>query len=319
MRWAVDPSRTYEIAWLTGPGSINRTDERWRVHGTDLGHAFEHRGLLYLVFGDTHGRFRGRWRSNAMAYASDQDPAQGLVFDGMLTDGRGRARELIARRRVSRRAVTAIPTYGLSLGTRMVLHYMAVRRWGRQDRWTLDRSGLAASHDDGVTWEPCSWCWPGDSNFGQVAFVRSEGYVHLLGIPGGRFGAVRLARVQPGAVLDGNAYAYWTGTSWEVEPSRACDVVEAPVGELSARWNSYYGLWLMMHLDEERRAVVLRTAEALTGPWSAGLPVVTAEEVPQLYGPYLPPWWNDGPDIYFTLSRFDRYNVSWWHTALARS
>ncbi|MPY81654.1 MAG: DUF4185 domain-containing protein, partial [Actinophytocola sp.] len=91
--------------------------------------------------------------------------------------------------------------------------------------------------------------------------------------------------------------------------------------ELSVQWNSYYQKWLMTYLndDDEVNAIELRTADRLTGPWSAPQTVVTAEEVPALYAPYLPPRWNDGPDIYFTLSRFDHYDVFWWHTSLTRS
>ena len=74
---------TYEVARLTGPGSINATDSRWYVHGTDLGHMFEHRGRTYMVFGDTFGppgkppAFGEDWRSNVMAYGRDRDPSDG--------------------------------------------------------------------------------------------------------------------------------------------------------------------------------------------------------------------------------------------------
>lgn len=320
MTWVIDAAGTYSIARLTGPGSINRTDRRWQVHGTDLGHMFEHRGLLYLVFGDTFGRFGLGWRSNTMAYASDQDPRRGIVFDGMLTDRRGRARQLLGRGDVPGRPVTVIPTYGLSLGDRMVLHYMAVRKWGAPGRWTLGRSGLAYSDDDGGTWTVSEVSWPGDSDFGQVAFVRSDGYVYVFGISGGRFGALRLARVEPDCLLDGRAYAYWTGQGWVTgAPGEAGVVVDSPVGELSVRWNDFYGVWLLLYLDAAARAVMLRTADWLTGPWSAARPVVTAAEVPRLYAPYIPPWWNDGPDIFFTLSRYDHYDVYWWRTALRQT
>ncbi len=35
-----------------------------------------------------------------------------------------------------------------------------------------------------------------------------------------------------------------------------------------------------------------------------------------IYAPFIPPRWNDSRDIYFTLSRFDLYNVWLWHTSL---
>jgi hypothetical protein len=45
--------------------------------------------------------------------------------------------------------------------------------------------------------------------------------------------------------------------------------------------------------------------------------VFTNQDVHRPYGPYMPPRWNDGPDIYFTVSKFfPIYNVFWWHTTL---
>ncbi|MDP8932036.1 MAG: DUF4185 domain-containing protein, partial [Actinomycetota bacterium] len=82
------------VAQLTGPGSINRTDERWNVHGTDLGHLFEHEGQLVMVFGDTFGPEKRDWRSNALARLSHAT-RDGLHIESMVTDARGWARELI--------------------------------------------------------------------------------------------------------------------------------------------------------------------------------------------------------------------------------
>lgn len=95
-------------------------------------------------------------------------------------------------------------------------------------------------------------------------------------------------------------------------------MVPAPVGELSVQWNSFYGKWLMTYLNDadDVDAVVIRTADCLTRPWGEERIVVTADEVPSLYAPYLPPRWNDGPDLYFALSLFGPYDVYWWHTSL---
>jgi hypothetical protein len=43
---------------------------------------------------------------------------------------------------------------------------------------------------------------------------------------------------------------------------------------------------------------------------------VTAAQFPQLYAPYITPLWNDGPDIYFTMSVYDHYQVYLMHTSL---
>src|SRR5215204_667248 len=52
------------VAQLTGAASINDTEAKYGVAGTDLGHTFAHEGQLYMVFGDTFGTFKSDWRSN---------------------------------------------------------------------------------------------------------------------------------------------------------------------------------------------------------------------------------------------------------------
>lgn len=312
----VGPTRV--VAVLTGADSINDTAARYGVNGTDLGHTFEHDGAIYMVFGDTFGRHKGDWRSNVAAIITDDDPSDGLTFDRMIEDRPEHAKVLVAQYMVEGPEITIIPTYGVSIGDRIVLHYMAVSKWGAPGHWDLNQSGLAYSDDDGQIWtvDPDA-TWPGDSNFGQVAIVPMDDYLYFFGIPGGRFGGVQLARVAPDQILEMSAYAYWDGNSWAPgEASAAQTIVPAPVGELSVRWNSHYGKWVMMYLNENKYAIVLRTADCLTGPWSEELTVVTGQEYPQLYAPFMLPKWNDGPEIYFTMSLFGPYNVSLMQTSL---
>jgi Domain of unknown function (DUF4185) len=320
---AVDRADTYEIARLTGAQGINRTDLSGYVYGTDLGSMFEHRGRTYMAFGDTFGppgkppEFGEDWRSSALAYSRDRDPRDGLTFEGMITDRPGHAKELITDEQVPGEEVTVIPTYGTSVGRRMYLHYMAVSFWGPPGEWDLSQSGWAYSDDDGQNWTVSpDAVFPGGGNFGQVAVVERGRHVYLYGIPGGRFGHVELARVDRRSLLDLDRYTYWDGRRWVTDPERAAAVVPAPVGELSVRWNSHYRKWLMMYLDDQEDRIELRTADRLEGPWSEGDAVVTAAQVPSLYAPYMPPRFNHGPDIYFALSKFDQYDVFWWHTSL---
>ncbi|MDQ3973892.1 MAG: DUF4185 domain-containing protein, partial [Actinomycetota bacterium] len=310
---------TQQVAQLTGPGSPNRTDERWHVYGTDLGHLFTHDGRLYVVFGDTFGpTFGSDWRSNTMAWTSDRDPRDGLTLEGMITGPDGRARELLASQKVFEVEATVIPTYGVSVAGRMFLHYMSVRHWGPPGRWDTNHSGLAYSDDAGHTWvkDPAA-VWPAASNFAQVAMVRDSGYVYLFGIPAGRFGGVRLARLPVAAMLRPDAYEYWDGSTWSRGGELgAATIVPAPVGELSVRWSAFHRRWLMLYLNEQRHAIVVRAAERLTGPWSDEGVVATAAQYPTLYAPYLMPAAPDGPDVYFTMSRFDVYNVFLMRTRL---
>jgi hypothetical protein len=325
----VDRSDTYEITRLTGPTSINRTDAKWYVYGTDLGHIVAHKGGFFMLFGDTFGppghppTFGTDWRSNTLAVIRDNDPWDGVSFNEMITDRPGHAKELINRSDLPGEGVTVIPTNVISVEKRIFLHYMDVRQWATPvpGDWVLNRSGLAYSDDDGQNWTVSDTWWPGDSNFGQVAFIERGKHVYLFGIPGGRFGAVHLARVEKQAMLELDRYEFWDGTGWVGDREAAATVVPAPVGELSVQWNSHYRKWLMTYLNDDddavnANAIVLRTADCLTGPWSDEQVIVTAKEVPTLYAPYMPQRWNSGPDIFFTLTRFNLYDVFWWHTSL---
>ncbi len=297
------------VAQLTGPGSINRTDERWNVHGTDLGHLFEHEGQLVMVFGDTFGPEKRDWRSNALARLSHAT-RDGLHIESMVTDARGWARELIPSKKVDGVEHTVIPTNGISVGPRMFLHAMSVRTWGPPGRWECNHAMLAYSDDGGERWDTLRGPrWDGGSNFVQVAFVSHDDHAYLFGIPAGRFGGVQLACVPAGRLLDADSYRYWNGGSWQPESRQAETLVAAPVGELSVGWNEALGGWLMAYLDEHRAAIVFRTASSLMGPWGGAHVIAEASDYPQLYAPYLVPGLSEGREVHFTMSMFGPYNV----------
>lgn len=309
---------TETVAQITGPApSINDTASDWMVHGTDLGSSFMHKGEIVLVFGDTFGIGGSFWRSNVLGFSTDTDPSDGITIDRMITNANGHAKEILPSRKIDFLEVTVIPTYGISLGDRMMLHYMSVSHWGAPGHWDLDRSGLAYSDDEGETWTyDTDAVWPGDSNFGQVAMETFEEHIYIWGIPGGRYGGVQLARVISENLLDLSAWEYWTDGAWSSDIADAVEVIPANVGELSVRWNSYYQKWIMMYLNDPRGLIELRTADEITGPWSKPMIAARAKDYPALYAPYMYPLWNDGPDIYFNMSLFGPYQVFLLRTRL---
>ncbi|MFP4073879.1 MAG: DUF4185 domain-containing protein [Actinomycetota bacterium] len=305
---------------LTGPGSPNQTFKRWNVGGTDLGFTFFHEDSLYMVFGDTYGHERLDWRSNTMAKLAEvESPATGLEIERFISDPTGRATELLSSQKVYWVEQTVIPTNGISVNSRMVLHYMSVRRWVAPGQWRINHAGLAYSDDDGQTWVKTGPIWGENSNFAQVAFARPDeqpDMIYVFGIPAGRFGSARLARVPADSILDRSAYRYWDGSGWSPFESRAETLVPAPVGELSVAWNDYLGEWVMMYFDQRHKAIVVRTADELTGPWSESRLITTARDHPQLYAPFIIPFRSSEPEIFFTMSRWDSYNVFLMHLRL---
>jgi hypothetical protein len=329
------------VAALTGTQSINETEARYQVKGTDLGIMWtDERGQILAAFGDTFGTgWNGfssgsadpatvDWRSNTLARSSDHNPAKGMFFD-FVTDRPGHAKELRPSLKQDGVEQTKIPTGGVNVGGRNYLAYMSVRKFTQPAHWITNYSGIAYSDDGGQTWEDAPSALrpntPGlQDKFQMIAYARRDGFVYAFGTPNGRFGDAHVARVPEQRLLDTSAYEYWTGTGWQRGSSViAAPIVAGPVGELSIRYDPTLKSWEMMTIttwetgtvEKVRGAIVLRLAPQPTGPWSAPITVATYKEYPTLYGGFLHPD-SKGSDIYFTMTQYDRYNVSLMHAKL---
>lgn len=307
------------VGKVTGPGSTSNTDTAWKVKATDLGIMWDSGGgQILAAFGDTFGDTWAPpgangddWRSQVLLRSTDRNLADGMSFDGAVTDSPGHAKELIPSRKVDGVEITVIPTAGVSVGSRQYMAYMSVRHWGQPGQWDTNYAAIAYSDDNGQNWITAGgprWDNPtGANHFQMAAMVRRNGFVYLYGTPNGRSGAAYLARVAESAVLDKSAYQYWTGSAWQAgQDTLAAQVVAAPVAELSVQFNAYTGKWLMTYLQGSD--IVLRSAPAPTGPWSAPSVVASFSDYPGLYGGFMHPW-SSGPDLYLTLSEWTPYNV----------
>ncbi|MGH3797569.1 MAG: DUF4185 domain-containing protein [Pseudonocardiaceae bacterium] len=323
-----------KVALLTGPGSINETDVRYQVHGTDLGIMWaDQQKHILTAFGDTFGTggagsgpvpatpAQRDWRSNTLARGSDQDPAHGLILN-FVTDRPGHAKELVPSLKRDNEEISTIPTGGVNVEGRDYLAYMSVRHFGPAGgQWTTNYSAVAYSDDGGRNWVPDPETRrPNtaafDDHFQMIAYAKRDGFVYAFGTPNGRFGAAYLARVPERQLLDQAAYQYWTGSGWQRGNSViAAPIMPAPVGELSVRYDSTFHRWMSTYLDESRHAIVLRFAPQPTGPWSPEIQLATADKYPSLYGGFQHPASN-GTDLYFTMTQFNQYNVSLMHAKL---
>ncbi|ACQ79963.1 carbohydrate-binding protein [Beutenbergia cavernae DSM 12333] len=324
-----------QVAQLTGPDSTLNDTDAVAVAGTDLGSMINVGDRTYFLFGDTFGVREpgmtggggGNWRSNAMAYTTDDDPTDGITFDGWITDDIGLALELVPglKEPDDTGEVTKIPTYGFAIEDTLYLSFMSVRHWGDPGVWTANYSALARSTDEGQSWEVLDDVqWPGDSNFIQVATAQvvEDGteYVYQWGIPAGRFGGVQLMRVEAttDAVEDLGAYEYFTGTDddgapvWSEDLDEAETVLDGTIGELSVMYHEQTERWLLT--TSTGGDAVLFEGATPWGPWSEPHTITTQAETPGLYSPYLNPRYvsEDGSTLYFTLSIWDPYNVFWY-------
>lgn len=308
--------RAEHVAWVTGQDSPNRTVDAAAVRGTDLGVCWDDgRGGVLVAFGDSYGAGPpgSDWRWNVLARSTDADLAGGMRLASWVTDRPGHAREILPREPWWRvREHTVIPTAGITVGGTHHLAYMSVRRWGTPGRWRTNHAGLAWS-EDGERWHrPRSARWDnadGGHPRQMWAFARGGDHVHAFGTPNGRFGDATLARVPADAMVDPAAYEHWTGDRWSADAARAAVVLPAPVSELSLLFHEPSGRWLAAYLHEQRAAVVVCTADRLTGPWSEPEPVATGARWPGLYAPYFHPWSARLATPYFLMSRWEPYNV----------
>ncbi|MFG1948487.1 DUF4185 domain-containing protein [Nonomuraea sp. NPDC048826] len=306
------------VGKMTGPGSLSATDTAWKVKATDLGIMWDNgRGEILAAFGDTFGDSwqppganGGDWRSQVLLRSTDRDLSDGMSFSSAATDAPGHAKELIPSRKIDGDEITVIPTAGVSVGNRQYLAYMSVRHWGAPGFWDTNHSSIAYSDDNGQNWVTGGPRWDnpgGDNHFQMAAFVRRDGHVYMFGTPNGRNGSAYLARVPESQVLTKSAYQYWTGSAWRPgSDTQAAPIVAAPVSELSVQFNAYTGKWLMTYLQGSD--LVLRSANAPTGPWSGPSVVASFADFPGLYGGFMHPW-SSGPDLYLALSEWTPYNV----------
>ncbi|MET9489110.1 DUF4185 domain-containing protein [Nocardia sp. NPDC006630] len=319
---------------ITGHGSVNRTDNRWSVDGTDLGLIWENKpGQVSVVFGDTFGKGWSPigagtgdqdWRSNTLAYSSNHDLSNGLVLDNFVQDSRCHAAEILDSRKIKNFEVTTIPTSGFAVGNRQYLTYMSVNRWSKiPGMWWTNNGGIAWSDDNGSTWTKSQWAhW--DNLFGlgrfQVATMVPHGdYVYMFGTPNGRMGVIGLARVPAAQVLNKTAYQYWTNGNW-VPADGANELLATPIvsgtaSELSLRYDQDTGQWQMVYLDLQRHQIVLRTAAEPQGTWTDPVKLIDIEDYPTAYGGFMHPW-STGKDLYFTMSAWNSYNVYLMHASL---
>lgn len=323
------------IAKLTGPDAMNDT-LKVGFEGGDLGSMFTAGHRTYFLFGDNFadrapgqtGGGGGIWHSNALAWTTDTNPADGIRLDGWVTDVNGKAAEILPGKHEPDNTgeVTKIPTQGWAIGHTLYAAYMSVRHWGAAGEWDANEARLARSTDTGRTWTILrDAAWPGTSGFVQLAHaeVVSEGrrWMYQWGIPSGRFGPIRLMRMpySTGGVENPRHWQYFAGLDrrrrphWSSRLSDAQIVLDRKSAELSVLWSPRLRRWLLTTMDANSPAVLYEGINPW-GPWSEPHTILTQEQCPGLYGPYTDPRYvsHDGTRIYFTLSIWDPYNVFWY-------
>ena len=328
------------IAQLTGPDAINDT-KKVLLAGTDLGNMFNDGERTWFLFGDSFGTRKPTdtggtgeiWKSNCVAWTTDDDPTDGITFDGWLLDELDQVKEILPGLKNANGVgeVTKIPTQGWAVDGTLFVAFMSVRHWGEPGKWDANYSAVARSDDRGETWEVLKGVrWPGDSGFVQLAhaFVNDEDreWLYLWGVGGGRFGPMRLMRVPAtvDAISTIDSYEYFTGASggaptWGKDVRKAKVVLDGELGEISALWSTHLNRWLISTMTGD--AAVIYEGQSPWGPWSKPHVITDHARTPGgLYAPYLNPRYvaEDGKRLYFTMSIWEPYQVFWYSLDLVR-
>jgi hypothetical protein len=342
---ASDASLISQISGVSAVSSAglyqNDTPARFQLDAGDLGIMWDgDDGTVRIAYGDSYGtgwrpsaaggpdgwdNTHADWRCNTLAFSGDRNLAAGMRIDDMIQDRPGHAAQLLPCQKVRGTEETFVPTSGIHLGSVDYIASMSVNHWdARSGVWRTNFSQISYSLDAGHTWTKSTLRFAnnasGTDKFQMLTFAAQGMYVYVFGTPNGRFGDAYLARVPADRLLDSTAYEFLTHAGWQqgtAAEDAAVPIVSAPVGEISVFYDAALRTWLMTGLDQPRNAIVLRTAPSPAGPWSAEQDLVTAEQFPGLYGGFIHPWSN-GSDLYFTMSRWNQYQVYLMHSTLTK-
>ncbi|MCI0756068.1 DUF4185 domain-containing protein [Teichococcus vastitatis] len=263
--------------------TVNVTETRFKFWGSDLGASFEHKGKLYVLFGDTHpsgGLARAR-DADSIAVSNTTNP-QDCVRLSFLTEPDGGFRQLQIPGVYS--GAFAVPTGGFSLDGRMYI----LASGDNRERRNIGRSVLARSDDDGhsfrylydISRDRMVHVAPVPVPAGQVPDLPVSGGAGLLLWGSGDFrrSDPHLAFLPADAVEQPGALRHFAGLDpvtrsprWSADEADSVPLFHQPcLGELSAGWNPFLSKWMLLYTcGGPRASTILRTADKPWGPWSA--------------------------------------------------
>ncbi|MBL8857271.1 MAG: DUF4185 domain-containing protein [Planctomycetes bacterium] len=275
----VYPGSTCKLEQLTGERDAargvftrSRTESSAGLVATDLGSSFEHDGKLYFLFGDSGG---GAPHADVLAWTEAKTPD--TVALSFHTDEKGQFRPLAVPGITS--GPFEVPSYGISVNGAMHVVFTT----DHSDKNTMGRSVLARSTDDGRTFERLFDV--STTRFINVALARattkdharlpSEDCVFVWGSGRYRASSVRLAYAPAKRFGERESWRYFVGMAggaprFDADEAQAIDLFDHPVvGELSVAWIAPLSRWVMLYNSSAPRGIVMRTAAAPWGPWSA--------------------------------------------------
>ena len=280
------PGTTRKVMQLTGDRdatlrspTLSQTGKQADVLATDLGHAFEHKGRMCFLFGDTVGR--GEFLLDCLAFSDSTDPANLIIEFPTKEDGRFVPLSVPGLKR----GAMEVPVGGISLGGRMYVVFTSGFDLFKQ---SIERSAMARSDDDGRTWTylyDVSRATNHDMKTMRFLVVdmlevdaesnpglpyESGKVVLIWGSGPYRASNLSLACVPSASFEDRSAFRFYAGDArWSTEELDAAPLFDDPqVGEFSIDWIGPVQRWVVLYNAQRPPGVLMRTSAAPWGPFS---------------------------------------------------
>jgi len=296
-RVAPSPPAIHSV-WHLGAAPAVSTDA-WVLIGQDGGQSIDLGDDVLFVFADTLLADRSAWRAvpGSRRWPIGRDQGRFLANccaragRGRLTTELGRLRyvlgadgwpkEIVQAAAVERLTRTRFwPAHGTAVDGRVYLYYLGIEHFAPDSTWGFRNLGTGLAVVDPVSgdaerlrWDGDWRLWPaGDGDLhGGVQVLRDGEHVYVFGtVRDGYEITARLGRVEAGAMADRDAYEYLAADTpaWSGDPSKACSLGRCGP-ELSVSYNAWLGGYLMCFVEPYGRALCVRFAESLWGPYSA--------------------------------------------------
>ncbi|HZN40629.1 MAG TPA: DUF4185 domain-containing protein [Planctomycetota bacterium] len=303
--------------------------------GTDLGVSFPSGERLVFLFGDSWTLDRRDWDVDSVAWTK-LAPLENATVPSLQWFVRPGNRFLPLAPEGLQLGGMDVPVEGVVVGERTYVFFSS--GW---DKRTKRHSHSVLAHTaDFATLQLDHRVTTG--KFVNVSIVRDGAQLWIFGSGAYRKSSVFLARVEAEALADRAAWRYWPDFTPDEATARPL-VASDCIGELSVRQLPGANLWAMTCNATTPRGIHLRTAHAVSGPWSE--PVVIfdpgrdrgyghclhqkasavgyddglsdpgrEEEWGGEYGPYLVPEWCTSPEpgvstLVYALSTWNPYTV----------
>ncbi|MBR2454074.1 MAG: DUF4185 domain-containing protein [Clostridia bacterium] len=335
------------VTLLTGEYSINKSITNYGMGGSGGGYMIDCGDFMLFSFGDIEleGELGGPWRSNALAFSTDFDYTDGIVFDGFYLNDSGEhdgiASEILHSEHNKGVEMSKIPTGAFKIGDTLYMGFMSVRIWdddeseGKGAKWQCNYGSFAKSTDMGRSWEtPSDLRWPEESGRIQPFPVLDGDMVYVFTVPAGRNGAVQLMRVHKDDFENFAAYEYMVGRDENGNAiyERGYDammsdyyIVDKYCGGVEVMWNDYLEEWIMVYATPEsgnirKASIVMRVAKTLDGEWSDPVVVMSQTTYGPVYEPRICERYSSegGKKIMIICSRWNVYNSLIFEVELQR-